>query len=205
MTRAVARGAIILAGGRATRLGGADKPRLEIDGAALIDTVVAAVSTSAPVIVAGPEDLARPGIRAVRENPPFGGPVAALAAALPLVPDEVDEVWLLACDLPRAVDVVDRLEALSLAGDVEGAILQDADGRDQPLAGRHRVRALRRALEAIGEPSGASLRQLLAPLNLLRVVDADGASIDLDTWEDVAAYRASHPTGTIEDDEGTRS
>ena len=45
MTGAVARGAIILAGGRSTRLGGADKPRLEVDGAALIDTVVAAVST----------------------------------------------------------------------------------------------------------------------------------------------------------------
>ncbi|UUT34926.1 NTP transferase domain-containing protein [Microbacterium elymi] len=49
-------GAILLAGGRASRMGGIDKPRLQIDGVSLLDRAIAAVRSvsAAPIVVAGP-------------------------------------------------------------------------------------------------------------------------------------------------------
>ena len=83
-------GIIILAGGRATRLGGADKPGLVIGGRALLAAVVAAGTEAGAqrVVVVGPD---RPGIaddggaaavRFVREEPPGSGPVPALRRGL---------------------------------------------------------------------------------------------------------------------------
>nr|WP_274637344.1 NTP transferase domain-containing protein [Microbacterium bovistercoris] len=50
-------GAILLAGGRASRMGGIDKPQLQIDGVSLLDRAIAAVRSvsAAPIVVAGPE------------------------------------------------------------------------------------------------------------------------------------------------------
>lgn len=204
MTVAGPPAAIILAGGRASRLGGADKAQIEIGGMPLIDSVCAAVAGCAPIVIAGPDALGGPGIRTVREQPPFGGPVAGLAAALPLVAG-AERVWLLACDLPRAAGIVRQVERAGFPEEVDAVILQDADGRDQPLAGLYRVSALRRALAALGEPTNASLRRLVAPLTIMRVRDAEGASSDLDTWDDIAAYRAAQERGTMDEDRRDRS
>ncbi|HCS59936.1 MAG TPA: molybdopterin-guanine dinucleotide biosynthesis protein, partial [Microbacterium sp.] len=46
--------AIILTGGRASRLGGVDKASVEIDGIPLVDHVYAAVTGCAPIIAVGP-------------------------------------------------------------------------------------------------------------------------------------------------------
>ena len=50
--------AIILAGGRASRLGGADKASVEVDGRALLDHVLDAVEGCSPLIVVGPSEEA---------------------------------------------------------------------------------------------------------------------------------------------------
>ena len=55
MTVAGPPAAIILAGGRASRLGGADKAQIEIGGMPLIDSVCAAVAGCAPIVIAGPD------------------------------------------------------------------------------------------------------------------------------------------------------
>ncbi|MBZ6372429.1 MAG: DUF6457 domain-containing protein [Microbacterium hominis] len=54
MTERKGTGAILLAGGRATRLGGIDKPLLEIDGRSLLQRALDAVAGCDPVVVAGP-------------------------------------------------------------------------------------------------------------------------------------------------------
>jgi len=75
-------GAIVLAGGSGTRLGGVRKPELRVGGVRLLDRVLSALVAADPVVVVGPEDLAVPdGVRLTRETPPGGGPVAAIAAA----------------------------------------------------------------------------------------------------------------------------
>ena len=83
-------GIIILAGGRATRLGGADKPGLVVGGRTLLAAVVAAGTEAGAgrVVVVGPDrpDIADDGgaaaVRFVREEPPGSGPVPALRRGL---------------------------------------------------------------------------------------------------------------------------
>ncbi|MEV4013550.1 NTP transferase domain-containing protein [Nonomuraea angiospora] len=89
--------AVILAGGEARRLGGADKPGLTVGGRSLVEHVVTAVADARTTIVVGPERPI-PGVVFVREDPPRSGPVPALAAGL----NEVTAPWvvLLAGDLP---------------------------------------------------------------------------------------------------------
>ncbi|MDF4251785.1 DUF6457 domain-containing protein [Streptomyces sp. WMMB303] len=74
--------ALVLAGGGARRLGGADKPAVTVGGRTLLDRVLAACGDATATVVVGPR---RPTCRPVlwaREEPPGGGPLAALQAGL---------------------------------------------------------------------------------------------------------------------------
>lgn len=184
--------AVVLAGGASRRLGGVDKTALRVGGRTLLDRVLRACRGAGQTVVVGPR---RPTVRPVTwtgEAPPGGGPVAALAAALPLT--SADTVVLLSADLPFLDDGTVRilLDALAAAGDgVDGAMFVDAAGRDQPLVAAYRGESLRRgtALLAVeyGGLAGLPLRLLTGELRLVRSVS--GATFDCDTWEDLATAR----------------
>ncbi|MFE0415215.1 NTP transferase domain-containing protein [Streptomyces tendae] len=190
--------AVVLAGGAARRLGGVDKPGLRVGGRALLDRVLAACAgAGTTVVVAEPRPTARP-VTWAREDPPGGGPLAALAAGLRHTAAE--HVVVVSADLPfLAAATVERLLAALAASDADGALLTDADGRDQPLVAAYRAPALRRELAALardraardGRPdlTGLPLRRLTGALRLTRVPDAV-ASFDCDTWDDLATARA---------------
>ncbi|MYZ13094.1 NTP transferase domain-containing protein, partial [Streptomyces sp. SID337] len=90
--------AVVLAGGGAARLGGADKPGVRVGGRALIDRVLAACSgAGTTVVVAAPRPTVRPVVWA-REEPAGGGPLAALDAGLARTTAE--QVVVLSADLP---------------------------------------------------------------------------------------------------------
>lgn len=74
--------AVILAGGRGSRLGGIDKAQLMLAGSPLIERPLAAAAGAGRVVVVGPDALARPGLLLAREDPPGGGPAAGTAAGL---------------------------------------------------------------------------------------------------------------------------
>lgn len=183
--------AVILAGGRASRLDGTDKASVDVDGRPLIDAAFAAVSGASPIIAVGPESVARPGVTVVREDPPFGGPVAGIHAALACLDalGAPTETWLLACDLPRAELIVAQLHDVPIPENADGVVLVDVDGREQWLAGRYRLSSLRASLDGLPAVRDVAVRRLLAPLNLHTVVDRVGATLDLDTWADVNTYR----------------
>ncbi|MFF9363006.1 NTP transferase domain-containing protein [Streptomyces griseoluteus] len=196
--------AVVLAGGGARRLGGADKPGVQVGGRALLDRVLAACADAATtVVVADPRATARP-VRWAREEPAGGGPVAALGAGLRLTTAEYAVV--LSADLPfLGADTVHRLLAALRDGDADGAMLTDDDGRDQPLVAAYRTASLRRALADLatehgehgehgehagqGGLTGLPLRRLTGALRLTRLTDPL-ASFDCDTWEDIAHARA---------------
>ncbi|SES28318.1 Molybdopterin-guanine dinucleotide biosynthesis protein A [Streptomyces sp. yr375] len=186
--------AVVLAGGGARRLGGADKPGVRVGGRALLDRVLGACADArATIVVAEPRPAlaARP-VRWAREDPPGAGPVAALDAGLRQA--TADDVVVLSADLPfLAADTVRRLLTALRAGRAEGALLTDADGRDQPLVAAYRTAALRRELAVLatdhGGLTGLPLRRLTAGLELTRVPDPV-ASFDCDTWDDIATARA---------------
>ncbi|EGX54872.1 molybdopterin-guanine dinucleotide biosynthesis protein, partial [Streptomyces zinciresistens K42] len=176
----------------ARRLGGADKPGVRVGGRPLLDRVLAACAdASATVVVAAPRPTARP-VTWAREDPPGGGPLAALDAGLRHT--AARHVVVLSADLPfLGGDTVRRLLAALRTGGADGALLTDADGRDQPLVAAYRASALRRGLTALtgehGGLAGLPLRRLTGALDLTRVPDAV-ASFDCDTWDDIATARA---------------
>ncbi|MQY08616.1 molybdenum cofactor guanylyltransferase [Actinomadura macrotermitis] len=160
--------AVVLAGGQARRLGGADKPGAPVAGRALVEWVADAVAAAGRLIVVGPPRAALPHAVAVREDPPGAGPVPALRAGLA----EVRAPWLalLAADLPflRAGHVAALLDA---ARGADGAVLLDDQGREQWLAGCWRTGALRAALAGYRR---SSLFGLLGPLRPVPVRLAAG-------------------------------
>ncbi|MFD0334830.1 NTP transferase domain-containing protein [Streptomyces erythrogriseus] len=189
---AAAYDAVVLAGGAARRLGGADKPAVRVGGRPLLDRVLAACADArTTVVVARPRPTARP-VTWAREAPPGGGPLAALDAGLRHVTAE--HVVLLSADLPfldgRTVDAL--LDTLR-RGRADGVLLSDSDGRDQPLVAAYRTPSLRRELTALsaahGGTAGLPLRRLTGALDLLRISDPV-ASFDCDTWDDIATARA---------------
>src|SRR5687768_17947585 len=123
--------AVVLAGGRAARLGGRAKPQLEVGGRTMLDTVLRAVEDAERRVVVGPPQPLPDDVVRVREQPPGGGPVAALKAGLPEV--STDVVVVLAGDLPfLTAALVAELRA-RLTGD--GVLVVDDAGRDQLLLG----------------------------------------------------------------------
>ncbi|MFD4240076.1 NTP transferase domain-containing protein [Streptomyces sp. NPDC058525] len=183
--------AIVLAGGAARRLGGADKPALSVGGRPLLDRVLDACADAATtIVVGGRRPTARP-VRWTREDPPGGGPLAALDAGLRQTTAEL--VLVLSADLPF-LDRQTVRDLLTAPGGQEGALLRDPDGRDQPLVAAYRGEPLRRELALLatehGSLAGLPLRALTAELDLTRVAAPPFASFDCDTWDDLAAARA---------------
>ncbi|TDU77124.1 molybdopterin-guanine dinucleotide biosynthesis protein A [Streptomyces sp. KS 21] len=183
--------AIVLAGGAARRLGGADKPALHVGGRALLDRVLdACTDAGTTVVVGGRRPTSRP-VRWTREDPPGAGPLAALDAGLRQTTAEL--VLVLSADLPFLDRATVRALLDSAGGD--GALLRDPTGRDQPLVAAYRAEPLRREIALLatehGGLSGLPLRALTAELDLARVTgSAPLASFDCDTWDDLAAARA---------------
>ncbi|MGB8385491.1 MAG: NTP transferase domain-containing protein, partial [Dermatophilaceae bacterium] len=149
--------------------------------------------------VVGPPQLAqparpgRPAVSTVLEDPPYGGPVAGLAAGLAAIPkpEGAPLIAVLACDVPRAGRAIPSLlEVLEQAPDSDGARLVDADGYGQNLLAVYRSASLRGAVASAdrrGDARGMSMRALVAHLRLLDVADDDGLGFDADTWEAVEA------------------
>ena len=184
--------AIVLAGGAARRMGGHDKPMLEVAGRPMLVHVLNAVGGAGRRIVVGPRrDI---GIEVIwcREEPPGGGPVAAIGAALPHV--DADTVLVLAADLPWIAPAVEPLLGALDDPAVEVAMLT-SDGRANYLAAAWRTRALSDAIgrtATTAATAGVSMRALVAevPEALVNLVD-DAAhwGDDYDTLADLARAR----------------
>jgi molybdopterin-guanine dinucleotide biosynthesis protein A len=189
-------GAVVLAGGRARRLGGVDKPGLTVGGRTLLDGVLAACHGAVPIVVVGPPRPTAVEVRWEREDPPHAGPLAALAAGLRAVPTPI--VAVLAADLPNLrPHTVDRLRAAISAGtadtavgadEPDGAVLVDEHGRPQWLCGVWRTAPLRAALAEAGELADRPLHAVLTTLTVTAVPALPGEASDVDTPDDLRAH-----------------
>lgn len=165
---------------------GVDKPTLEVAGASMLDRVLTAVAGARQVVVAGPPRGTTRDVIWCREQPPGGGPVAAIAAGV--AHTAADVVLVLAADLPWVAPAIPAL--VDALGDAGVALLVDASGRVNPLAAAWRRSALVAALQSVGEPAGAAARALVAAAHCVPVPDPHGWGRDCDTWADLAAARA---------------
>ncbi len=194
-------GVIILAGGASRRMG-RNKLLLQRDGVPLIGIVVGGVhrqlldrASSVPTIVVGPQPtestIPPDGFEVVftREEPPGGGPLAALAAGIAGIgesPGADSVVIVLAGDAPHGPDAMNLLlDTLTAIGtDHDAALLTDAQGRLQPLCAAYRLQPLRQALDALGETFGRRMDDLLEQLAIAGVPDTIDAALDIDTPDD---------------------
>jgi molybdopterin-guanine dinucleotide biosynthesis protein A len=181
---------LILAGGRSSRLGDSDKQKLQIAGETLLRLSVAAVQAAGArhIVILGDEGV--DDVPAVREDPAFGGPVAAIAAGLRALPAGGDAVLVIACDMPH----IDAALPVLLAGFERGGVIAVDGGRRQHLAIVVAPDALQSAIEALPTVVDASMRALLGTLDLIEVVVPEGSTDDIDTWDDAARFGATRPT-----------
>jgi molybdopterin-guanine dinucleotide biosynthesis protein A len=180
--------AIVLAGGRAVRLGGQRKPQLRVGGRTMLQTVLGTVADAAPRVVVGPPQPLPDGVTLVREVPPGGGPVPALRAGLAVVGSDV--VAVLAGDLPfLTAELIAGLRE-RLTGD--GVLVVDDTGRDQLLLGVWRTAALRTAVAGADGPT--SMRAVAVRRYRPPVTPGTPAPwTDCDTPADLARARAQRP------------
>ncbi len=178
--------ALIVAGGRARRLG-LDKPELSVGGRRLLDAAIAAAG-GAPTVVVGPPREVGPDVDLVREDPPRGGPLAAIAAGLAAVAATARTIAVLAADVPEIeCSAVARLAALRARTGAPVALAEDAHGRPQYLLAVWDAAALRAAVAGIGRAAGSPVRVLFpASAPRLRLPLAD-----VDTPEDLARARTA--------------
>ena len=213
--------ALILAGGRSSRLGGVPKQSLVFRGQTLLERALDAAAGARRTVVVGDSGFLPsqgtasppvspslpvspsnwpPGVLRCREEPPFAGPAAAIAAGLEALAKNGGDApftLVLACDMPLASEAVAVLrEALSASaarpqgGCGGGMMARSGDGREQPLAAFYSTHGLKQAcaeLAARNALVNGSVRALLASLDVQLVTVPAGSTSDVDTWDDAAA------------------
>ena len=193
--------AIVLAGGRSSRMGAA-KSRLVFEGRSLVEVAVAAARSARTVVVVGPEGVAPEGALTARETPALGGPAAALVAGVDRLGDTAASwVLVLACDLPRAGDAVEVLVTAALRNTestCDAVVAVDDSGRRQPLLALYRTDALVRAAASAhdgGGLDGLPLRRLVGGLNTVEVAVDGALCADVDTPEQARSFGIDVPLG----------
>lgn len=196
MVRGVFVDAIVLAGGRSSRLGSTPKATLIYERHTLLERTVTAVSSlRRTVIVGGADGLTCPGqVLLTREDPPYGGPAAGIAAGVVALAaadsHPSDYIIVLACDMPLVATATEKLIDLLPHADSDGLIASDGQ-RLQPLVAAYKTTKLTSALATqrrSGGLDGLSVARLIATLNLTPVIAPDGSTDDVDTWVDAAHF-----------------
>lgn len=185
--------AVVLTGGRSSRMGGRHKPGILLDGRSVIDRIVSALWSAAPsaeVVIAGSDLGLSPSLRqkvtVVREDPPFSGPLAGVASALEAIPPSDEVVILLSGDTPflSATTLHDLLSAAAAGAPVVSCL--DSTGHLQYLCSGWQQDVLRTQLERIEDPAGVPLRALFEGLSP-ELIDCDPDELrDIDTPDDLA-------------------
>lgn len=185
--------AVVLTGGRSSRMGGRHKPGILVGGRSVIDRTLTALWSALPsaeVVIAGSDVGLSPNFRqqvtVVREDPPFSGPLAGVAAAMKVIPPSDGTVILLGGDLPfLSPDTMTKLADAVAAGAPVSSCL-DATGHLQYLCSSWHQNALRSQFEQIADVTDVPLRALFAGLTP-ELIDCDPNELrDIDTPEDLA-------------------
>ena len=145
--------AIVVAGGQASRLGGADKATIEMRGRTLLEHTLDAVIDAAEVVVVGKQVVTDRPVTFVVEDPQYGGPVAGLLTGRDSLLRTFPWLAVLAVDMPFiTAATIRRLHDAAIGHD--GAVLVVAGGPPSARL-RRRNRAARPGATRTARPSTA--------------------------------------------------
>jgi molybdenum cofactor guanylyltransferase len=184
--------AVVLAGGESRRFGG-DKLAADLHGLSLLERAVTELPSDARLIIVGPErEIGRPAAF-VREEPPGGGPAAAMIAGLRLaLSSDSDTIVVLPGDAPAAGRAVTTLLSVLRSSAASAVQAVDGSGRPQPLQLALRRPAATALIAAAGDLAGAgqSARQLVDRLSPPpRRVPVAPCHFDIDTPDQLLAWQ----------------
>ena len=184
--------AVLLAGGRSTRMG-RDKAALLIEGQPLWQRQIATLRASgaSELFISGRVDgpYADSGVPIIEDLTPNTGPLAALEAVLPRITHS--HVVVLAIDLPAMrADYLAALVKTALAKD--RSVVPEFDGRFEPLAAVYAPSLLPLVIDCLHSPD-RSMQNLLrkaaqAGLVIANYVHAENRDLfrNLNSPEDIA-------------------
>lgn len=189
---------VVLCGGTSRRFGAGDKTAAVVqhDSTTVLDRILLDLPDKWPVVCVGDR---RPTVREVswrREEPPFGGPVAAVAAGISAAGTARNEkqwiddgiVVVLAGDQPFAGSLAEEIVAVLLdAPSAEGVVAITSEQFPQHLLGAYRTSPLRRVVKG---RANVSVRSTLGTLDLLTHSVELADAMDIDTLEDLARARS---------------
>lgn len=173
------RGAIILCGGRSSRMG-LPKLALPFGPEVLLQRIVRLVGeVCAPIVVVAAADQQLPklpeGLIVVRDRREGRGPLEGLSAGLGALPAEVDAAYATSCDVPLLVPAFVR-RMFELLGD-HAAAVPTSGGFQHPLAAVYRPGILERVDQLL---AAERLRPafLFDSLDTRRVSEAELVDVD---------------------------
>lgn len=175
--------AVVLAGGRATRLDGVDKAGVQVAGRTLLARALDAVVDADEVVVVGAAVHTERPVTFVVEDPRHGGPVAGMLTGRQALLRDPAYLAVLAVDMPHLTPATLRRLRLAAAGR-DGAALTDPDGRRQLAL----VLATARLDAVAPDPEdrhGHPVHRLLRGLDLADVAPLGHEHRDVDTWTDL--------------------
>ena len=186
--------AVILAGGRASRMQGEDKGLLELDGTPLVEYVIRALRPQVGEILINANrnrELYRGfGLPVISDSvPDFAGPLAGMLAALQQLP--ADYLLCVPCDSPwLPADLGERLLSGLLAAQAEISCVHDGE-RLHPVFALLR-RELREPLAAYLAEGGRAVHRWFTSRRLARVdfSDCPGCFANINTPEDLSGATA---------------
>jgi molybdopterin-guanine dinucleotide biosynthesis protein A len=169
--------AAIIAGGPARRLGGVQKPLIEIDGQAIADRQLAVLRPLYPRIFAVANDAApwrARGVEVVADRVAGAGPLAGLAVALAAARD-AEAIVCIAGDLPFLAPAL--LTALRDHAPEAVALAPRPDGRAEPLCARYAASLAAEAEARLGS-GRLALHELLEESATSWLTGAELAALD---------------------------
>lgn len=193
-------GAIILCGGRSSRLG-SDKALLPFGNETMLQrivgTVASVVEPRSVIVIASPDQQLPPlAVPVARDETPYQGPLHALTRGFTSLPTGVEAVFVTGCDAPLLQPAV--MEWLfNELGDFDAAIPFDGE-RFHPLCAIYRRSIVETINRLLAEGQGA-LQQLAKhvrtkrlSMESLRAIDPDWLSFqNVNTQQDYSRALAA--------------
>lgn len=187
--------AVILAGGRGSRMGGADKGLIDVGGQTLVDRTLAALRPQVRTVLINAnrnfDAYAQRGCSVLPDaTAAFDGPLAGMAAALAVI----DTPWLLAvpCDCPQiGADLAARLLSAATGAGAELAVAHDGERLQPVFALLHHD--LHAPLVEYLAQGGRRLDRWFASRRMVTADFADSAEtfVNLNSPGEQAAYEAA--------------